>query len=62
MDDFLIKLPTIRTQSDGYVNTAKGDFGFPLELVECFDQNAAASTESHDNNETTETTESMEME
>ena len=39
MDEFLIKLPTIRTQEDGFVNTSKGDFGFPQELVVCFDEN-----------------------
>jgi len=48
MDDFLIKLPTIRTQEDGFVNTSKGDFGFPKELVVVFDENGqevAASVE-----------------
>ena len=40
MDDFLIKLPTIKTGPDGYVycNTS-GDFGFPLQLKMAFDEN-----------------------
>ena len=39
MDDFLVKLPTVRTQTDGFINTSSGDFGFPLQLRVAIDEN-----------------------
>lgn len=39
MDEFLVKLPTVRTQADGFVNTSNGDFGFPLQLKVAIDEN-----------------------
>ena len=68
MYNFLVKLPTVDTQADGFVNNSSGNFVFPLELRVSIDENGQKHASQVDvdyalsNNESNKTTESMKME